>query len=482
MFIPPLINIQDKYEYLKSDKINNIFNKKQDDEIIINDNSFIVLKEIIFKFINHKESQNVDNISDFFEKTLNYYQNFINYIENIFFVNGSKFHKEQQINIIKNFILSIRYLIKINCLNINKNIIIDKIKIILNSLLAQVTDNESIMYNYENMYYINLFDEIFFYLSILFNYNEIKDIFKYIINLFLPYFAFGFYLRNLISKNNFYSLYNDIYKDKININGFFSYIINHEQLMLDSFHYLLQKLSIIKLITDYDNKNDDKIFNNFNELSIEKLLYELDMEKFYKLLMNDNELKISFIHIFEILPKTFNDNDKFYKEYAISFDYKKILESLIFNIKKNKYEKYIVKNKLLIQLIPLKFGFIQLDKNVFDLIEKNNEKKCMYCSEKSIYFNICLICGEKLCHNRANNCFKGFDHSRECGGIYGYYIDMDNMKLFIYNCLNGTVKESSSIYSNEVGAGPNNRKIGNEFNLNKEKLQTILKNYICNEN
>ena len=398
-------------------------------------------------------------------------------MENIFYANGSKFHKEQEINIIRNFILFLRYLIKNGFINVNENFIINEIKNILCSLIKGPKEDEIIMNNYQNMYYIDKLEKLFFYLSILFNYDEIKQIFKYIINLFLPYFSFGFYLRYLISKNNFYSLYDQHLKDQIDINNLISYLINNNQQMLDSFHFFLQKLLIIKLITNYD-KNNEEIINSFNELSIEQLLSILNMENLYKELTY-NKNNINFIDIFNDLPKLFKNDETFYKEYGINFDYKKIFELLIYNLKENKDEKYIIKSEFIIQLIPIKFQFIQIDNNIHDWIEKNIDKKCSVCLKFSIFCIICLICGEKLCH--IDGCNKVCDHTRDCGGSYCVYIDMDNMKLYIYDYLKRNGEISYPLYVDEEGIGPDFRVFGNNFNLNKEKIKITLKNFVCND-
>ena len=54
---------------------------------------------------------------------------------------------------------------------------------------------------------------------------------------------------------------------------------------------------------------------------------------------------------------------------------------------------------------------------------------------------------------------------------------MDNMKLLL--CSKETEKYLYPLYVNEAGVGPSEREIGNEYNLNKEKLKLTLKNFIC---
>ena len=102
----------------------------------------------------------------------------------------------------QNIILSLRYLVKNNY--IKEKQIINYIKKELSDLLFGLNINEDILLNFENMYYINILEKIILSLSILFDYNEQKETFKYIIYIFLPYISFGFYLRYLIINKLYY--------------------------------------------------------------------------------------------------------------------------------------------------------------------------------------------------------------------------------------------------------------------------------------
>ena len=37
------------------------------------------------------------------------------------------------------------------------------------------------------------------------------------------------------------------------------------------------------------------------------------------------------------------------------------------------------------------------------------------------------------------------------------------------------------LYVNKAGVGPKGREIGNEFNLSYEKLNLMIKHYVCND-
>lgn len=89
------------------------------------------------------------------------YRSSIHFLENIFYIEGTNFNKQQQIDNIKNYILSLRFLVKTNILDIN--LIVDKIKDMLSKLVKGPTKLERIFFNYENMIYNKNFDKLFLY-------------------------------------------------------------------------------------------------------------------------------------------------------------------------------------------------------------------------------------------------------------------------------------------------------------------------------
>ena len=480
LLIPPLTYFRKDCSFLKPVKIT-LFNKKQKIkkfEISKNPKLFLViinrfLKDIIYP-INIQFDKKIEYPQTFMDDLFSKYKYYFHFLENIFYIVGTHFNKLQQIDTIQNFILSLRYLVKNNILNINH--VLTKIKDILSSLMKGPEKKENIFFNYENMHYKDNFEKILFLLSILFNFNEIKNIFPYIINIFLPYFSFGFYLRNLIAKNKFYTLDKN-QKEKLNDKDIEDYLSTNNDLMIKNcFYYLIQKLLLIKILTDYDNVNDD-IINKFNDLSLEKMISLIELEKLYNFTKKKNQNEIDFLDIFKSLPKLFKSDDPFYKQYDTNFNYKIIFESLINNLKLKKYEKYLVKKDLIIQFTPIRFNFIKLDKNIFDLIENNYDKKCIICNKNSRSHFICLICGKKMCHSL--NCSEYREHLKDCTGDYCIYINMNDMQLIL--CSEEINKTLYPLYVNEAGVGPSEYEIANEFYLSEENLQMTLKNFICND-
>ena len=134
--------------------------------------------------------------------------------------------------------------------------------------------------------------------------------------------------------------------------------------MIDSFHLFLKKLSIIKILTDYENKHEN-IINKYNELNIEELLLFLNLKKLNDILLKNNKNEINFINIIKIFPKKIgNLEEMFYSELVKDYNYDKIYNHIINNIKNNKNEKYLTSKELIVHFSPIKFNFINLDNNI----------------------------------------------------------------------------------------------------------------------
>ena len=482
ILIPPLHYFQKNNAFLKSEKINKIFNIKTKKKAYEIKKDSQLFNKIITDFIQQNISINIKldkkiNIKEhdlFIEEIFMNYISYINFLENIFYIEGTYFNKHQQIDTIQNYILSLRYLVKNNILDINN--ILNNIKNILSSIIKGPDKNENIFINYEQMHYINYLEKLLLLLSILFNYSQLKDIFIYIINFFLPYFSFWFYLRNLVAKNKFYTL---DYKhkqsiDKKDLEAYFT--TNNDYMLNNCFKYLLQKLLITKFITEEDNTaiNED-ILINFNQLSIEKILSLIGLDNLYDSLKKKNKDNINFNDIFKVLPKLINQDNAFYKEYGITFLYNRIFESLINGIKKKKNDKNLIKKEFIIQFVPLKFEFIHLDNNIFNVVENYLDKNCVICHKTPKYFYICLICGNKICDSYFSDEF--YDHVEECTGEYCIYLKIYDLETAL--CYKHKKKNLYPLFVNEAGVGPMEKEIGNEFNLSKEKLKITLRNFIC---
>ena len=280
--------------------------------------------------------------------------------------------------------------------------------------------------------------------------------------------SFLFYLRHLISENNFYYSRDKI-NEKINIEDFKQYLNNNNSQMINYLNQFLQKLYIINILADYSRS----LNYNINELSLEKLFSILNMDELYQSLSKNEKNEIIFTDLFEKLPK-FRANEKY-----ISSDYNKIFDLMINNAKEKNQKKSLIKAELISQFVPYKFKLIDLDNNIFDMVEKYLFKKCCICNNYTKYYYICLICGEKVCNTKI--CDKILKHVDSCGGGSGIFIYISTTSLCLVKSISTKRNNLYPLYVNESGVGPNEYEIGNEFNLSQEKYNNALKIYISND-
>ena len=477
ILIPPLTIFYDKEKYLKPYKLKNMFIKNEE-LIKTNENEDDNKDEKLFKEINMLFlSSIVDTdlilensiyFNDIVEELFLNYEYYMNYVSNIFYSESTTFFKHEQLDNIQNVILIIRYMININTIDINqvKNYIKDEIQI----LIKGPKDEENIFEKYKKMYYSKIIDKITFLFLVLSDYDDIKYLFVYILNWALTYFIFWIYLRDSVVKNNFYAFYDEQIKEKININDLMQYIKDNNKIINEYLKIFLQKLLMVKIISKYNN-NKDNLYYNINSISIDNLFEELNMQNLYKLLPKDGNNDINIFEIFDKIPKfILSENTIIAKDFII-YDTNKIFESLISNIKKQNEGKNLVNPEFFYQFILYKFDFAKLENNLFDFIEKSLFEKCDVCKKLKKKACICLICGKKLCIEEIMH------HTLKCTCSDNVFFDLQSMILFSYYNF-GYFKIFDPIYTNEFNESPNLNYITNEYNLDKEKCQLALKNYI----
>ena len=476
ILIPPLNSFKENNLLLSTEILQGIFDEKIDLYHFNSNIGSTLFKETIEDFLK-KINLNIIESKDYISFLNNKYptfKGFFNYLENVFYINGTTFHKLQQIDTIQNIILSLRLIIRINSSYINQ--IIHYINCELTNLVNG-PNNEYIFNHTEFMRYADLLEKILLSLIILFDYEEIEESFKYIIYIFLPYFSFGFYFRELMFKKEFKNIDKFKFKEKMNINDLKNYLKNNNNHILNYFNGLLKKFCLIKVISDYSNKNQE-IINSFNELTLDNLFSLLNMENLYKLLPIKSNNEINFIDIIDNFPKIFNKDELFFKKFGNLFDFNKVFNTIFLNVKANEKEESIYEKELIIQFAPIKFNLTYLDNNIFDFIERNLGQKCDICKKVTKYSYICLICGDKVCHIKSRP-FEVDQHGKMCGEKYCIFVDMDNMDIILWTSNN--IKKIFPLYVNKEGTGPEGSEIGNEFNLSHEKLNLLIKNFVCND-
>ena len=299
--------------------------------------------------------------------------------------------------------------------------------------LTKGPNDKEFIYNkkYMYMHYINSLEKIFLSLSIFFDYDEIGEMLKYILYIYLPYFTFGYYYRDFIIQKEFHNKKINI-SEKMNIDDMEQFLKDNNNKMLNYFKKFLKKFPLFILLTDYNNKNEH-IINSFNELNLENLFCIIDKDNLYKLLPKNSDNEINFSDIINFIPKIFNENELFAKKFGKYLDHKTVLKKIFANITKHipYIDKVNICKELILQFSPTKFSFINLDNKVFDFIENNLGKKCDICNKLSKFSFICLICGKKVCHINANN--HAEIHFKKCEGNSGIFVDMESMKIILLN-------------------------------------------------
>ena len=144
-------------------------NKKYNIKKFENSQDSKLFNEIISNYLKNNITINIKKDKKIGEKDFDLlfedifwnYRSSIHFLENIFYIEGTNFNKQQQIDNIKNYILSLRFLVKTNILDIN--LIVGKIKDMISKLVKGPTKLERIFFNYENMIYNKNFDKLFLY-------------------------------------------------------------------------------------------------------------------------------------------------------------------------------------------------------------------------------------------------------------------------------------------------------------------------------
>ena len=475
ILIPPLNNFYNSENFLKPIlKLKEIFDKenniKNNNKIIKDD--FI---DIVINYLNdcNKSNYNSNDFGKIKFKTLirsliSKYQSYINFLINLIYCNAITFHKHQQIVIIKNLLLSIRFLVHINYIDLNQ--VIKFIHRLIKKLQYKVLTH---FRPYDLDYYNQKFDELSICFCILLDYNDIKNSFIFLINLILPYISFFTYLRSLVIKNNFFSLDNKNSKEGLTLDNLKNYLKENNAELNNHFIKFLHKFYIIKLITSFDN-NDEIITHNLKNLSDEQLFTFLNMEKLYQSLSKNDKNEIIFSDLFNKIPELLSSYEFYNKDMLINYD--KIFNSMINQLKEKQTESsQLIKPDFIIQFIPYEFKLIILDNQIFDFFEKYIFEKCAICNRDEKFYFTCLICGQKVC--ATDSCNMSNIHVKNCCGKSGMFLYITNMKLIFINSLNKK-KFLFPLYVNESGVGPDERNKGREFKLSKENYETALKEYI----
>jgi len=387
-----------------------------------------------------------NNYPNFFNILIDEFSNFLIY----YYISEDS---KTQILIWRNFILSLRVLLKAKMLRIDKFII--EFNNSLNFFnfcddkpknMIQIFFNDSISKEINKIIFLSL---------ILFDFKNFE---KLLIDLFSPFIFIVSFIKKLFLENGL-NLSSLELKKSLDIQNFKKYINdnniggeNYQNLKL-SFNIFLDKICIFSIINNkniykdfFFNQNDNNkiIFNQYKILNLEQFENKPFSEIILKLKENikleeNNSLNIIF-------------NKKINNE--------KLIE-IIFKQFSNTFEKIslrlFINQDLLIFGNKLFFKFISLEKTLLEHYTKVQEKKCIYCGKDKKSSLICLLCGQKICDDNLcvpndNNPYNkfGYDlHSINCNfGNVAYITDVGKIKFYYHG---NYIYSFNGIYLNQFG-------------------------------
>ena len=316
-------------------------------------------------------------------------------------------HKNDQVDIWKNIILTIRLLCQYKIINFIK-IFISKFNYIYNKI--KILDYS----NMNNCEISSIINEFIFCFIVIYDLNEenkekIKNIFK---NYILIYIFIYYYI-----KNN-------------NTNEFEKFLLKKDN------------QELIKRIYD---------------------LYNLKYKIFF-LIFGEKEDNINNLNFEEVI--------QFLKEK----DIKDKINSLI-----NNYSGITLNNENL--FLP-EFHIIELPENFMEFCSKYMNINCINCNKKNYNYNICLICGSKICDNR--NCISEIKtgkkeysliaHSKVCGG--GNILLISNTTSEIIYLLKSQFNNSKIyVYLNSFGEYIKDYYLNDNYILNQMELKRAVQKF-----
>jgi hypothetical protein len=493
IIIPSLINcrIGNINSYKFYDIIKRNFEKKKSSKIK-HVKGFEDCQKKIIKFLEEITELKIEmskplNYNNFFANIFTKFRSYFNYFINLFYHNQSVQNKENELFIIQNLILSIRYLVNINYFNIND--VVGSIHNMIKELIKGPDINQNVIESYENSYYNNIIDKLLFSFLILMDRSEIMNSFEFIINWTLPYLSLWSYLRHLIAENKFYHINNDGENEKININEFNQFLVDKNKELNHLLLLFFEKLYIIKILSIHHNNYEICIKElddgDINILTLEELFYKLNLGNLTSFFSKNNNyinlniIEIKFIEIFDNLSNSLMNKDYLSEDDNMVLDYNKIFNYSIYNLKNIKQKAGKVRSEILVQFIPWKFDLIYINNNIFDFLEKYLNDKCFYCNKKERYSYICLICGKKFCYSGKCNMEK--KHINECEGNKGIFLNISNFEIILLNNSNEKDKKYYTLFIDDYDLGPSEDKISNQYILKEKSLEDSYNDFISND-
>jgi len=326
---------------------------------------------------------------------------------------------------------------------------------------------------------LNDFDTLLFYYNLTNHKNEQIYLWK---NILLSIKLICKYISDEL-KNLVISKFKNIYKNIQELN--FNYLIDFEiSTLINEF------ILCLFILYDLDQKSKDKISSLFqNNILPYIFAYMLIQKKEnnFKEFLNKEENK-------EFIQKIINFYNLKYKIFFLLCDEKE--ENLEINLdinslKNNEKIQILINNN---QNLILKEQYIdypnleiiKLPEQFIEFCPKYMDMKCINCHKQIFEFYLCLICGNKICNNRAcmtdtkpngKKEYSLIEHSKICGGGNAIFISGQTSEI-IYITKRQFIRSEIFVYLNSFGEHPKGNDLSGNFLLNHSELDKSIQIFI----
>ena len=378
--------------------------------------------------------------------------------------------KNPSIILWRNFVLSMRLMLKLDIINKEKyflrlyKLIKEFITLKFDSTIESFIKNNSVKTNIW---------EILLLISFLFEYEEVEGYEKYILYMVLPIYAVGLFWRKLYLDNAFCSS-KEIFSEKLTMDELNKFLKDDTSINMAIVQFVKQLLfnkAIMNKNIDIDNisleLNDNLDLLNLGDLKNKNLIELLDeLEK----LIDADSVNEKMKHI--------NNNFKTQNNYKDIFQM--LLNNIIEDVKNEKCDN-VLHGNLFGACLPTIYKFIDLPENALDFEYQLYNKECEYCKKKGQLSLLCLYCGKKICNSEectveinGNKIGGVFIHSHKCGGWRSAFLRSRDCSV-MFGCSNFTFGKLVPLYLDEFGECNIKDKLGRELKLNHEAVKKCLK-------
>jgi len=326
---------------------------------------------------------------------------------------------------------------------------------------------------------LNDFDTFIFYYNITKHKNEQIYIWK---NILLSIRLICKYISNEL-KDLVILKFKNIYKNIQELN--FNYLIGFEiSTLINEF------IICLFILYDLDQKSKDKIKSIFQNIILSYIFIYMFIQK----KENNFEEFLTKEENKEFIQNIINFYNLKYKICFLLFDEKE--EDLKLNLdinslKSNEAVRSLINDN---QSLTLKEQYIEypnleiisLPENFMEFCTKYMNMKCMNCQKNIVGFNLCLICGNKICDNKlcvtdkkpnGKKEYSLIEHSKVCGGGNTIFISGKSSEI-IYLTKRQFSFSGIFVYLNSFGEYPKGYDLNGNFTLNQSELDKSIQIFI----